>query len=88
MVCFYTNGLQVVEEHFPGKPKSRGTKMFGIGMPELIIILAIIMLIFGAGKLPEVGDSLGKAIRGFKNAVENPEKDDNDADVKKIDNIK
>ena len=36
--------------------------MFGIGMPELMIILVIILLIFGAGKLPELGDFLGKAI--------------------------
>jgi len=48
--------------------------MFGIGMPELFIILVIILMIFGAGKLPELGDSLGKAIKGFKKAVEEPEK--------------
>lgn len=48
--------------------------MFGIGMPELIIILVIAMLIFGAGKLPDVGSALGQAIRGFKKAVEEPDK--------------
>lgn len=42
--------------------------MFGIGMPELIIILVIILIIFGAGKLPEIGESLGKGIKGFKKA--------------------
>ncbi|MFH2011281.1 MAG: twin-arginine translocase TatA/TatE family subunit [Pseudomonadota bacterium] len=43
--------------------------MFGIGMPELILILIIIMIIFGAGKLPEIGSGLGKAIRNFKKAT-------------------
>lgn len=58
-------------------------------MPELVIILLIIMLIFGAGKLPELGNSLGKAIKGFKKAVEDPDKesDDNSA-VKEIEDAK
>lgn len=43
--------------------------MFGIGMPELIIILVIILIIFGAGKLPEIGSGVGKAIRNFKGAT-------------------
>lgn len=42
--------------------------MFGIGMPELIVILVIILLIFGAAKLPEIGKALGKAIKEFKKA--------------------
>ena len=42
--------------------------MFGIGMPELLIILVIILIIFGAGKLPEIGGALGKSIRNFKKA--------------------
>jgi sec-independent protein translocase protein TatA len=41
----------------------------GLGMPELIIILVIILIIFGAGKLPQIGDGMGKAIRNFKNAT-------------------
>jgi sec-independent protein translocase protein TatA len=40
--------------------------MFGLGMPELILILLIILVIFGAGKLPEVGGALGKGIRNFR----------------------
>ncbi len=47
--------------------------MFGLGMPELLIILVIALLVFGAGRLPEVGSSLGKAIRGFKESSEKRE---------------
>jgi len=47
--------------------------MFGLGMPELLVILVIALLVFGAGRLPEIGSSLGKAIRGFKAASEKQE---------------
>lgn len=40
-----------------------------IGMTELVVILFIVFIIFGAGKLPEIGTGLGKAIRGFKKAT-------------------
>jgi sec-independent protein translocase protein TatA len=43
--------------------------MFGIGMPELIIILVIILIIFGAGKLPEIGSGIGRGIKNFKTAT-------------------
>jgi sec-independent protein translocase protein TatA len=47
--------------------------MFGLGMPELLVIMVIAVLIFGAGKLPDVANSMGKAIRSFKKAMVEPE---------------
>ena len=47
--------------------------MFGIGVPELVIILVIILIIFGAGRLPEIGSGIGKAIRNFKGATKDVE---------------
>lgn len=44
--------------------------MFGLGMSELLIILVIVMVIFGAGKLPELGGALGKGIKNFRRAAE------------------
>lgn len=43
--------------------------MFGLGIPELLIILVIIMIIFGAGKLPQIGSAFGKGINNFKKSV-------------------
>ena len=43
--------------------------MFGLGATELVIILAIVVLLFGARRLPEIGSGLGRAIRGFKEGV-------------------
>ncbi|MBW6485817.1 MAG: twin-arginine translocase TatA/TatE family subunit [Syntrophobacterales bacterium] len=64
--------------------------MFGIGMPELLVILVIILIIFGAGKLPEIGSALGKTIRNFKKSSNEPneidvtpKKEDNKSDDKK-----
>ncbi|MBS0150236.1 MAG: twin-arginine translocase TatA/TatE family subunit [Nitrospira sp.] len=48
--------------------------MFGsLGFTELILILMIVLIIFGAGKLPQLGEGLGKAIKGFKKSVHEAE---------------
>ncbi len=47
--------------------------MFGIGMPELLVILVIILIIFGAGKLPEIGAGIGKGIKNFRKATKEPD---------------
>ncbi len=47
--------------------------MFGLGMPELLVVLVIALLVFGANRLPEIGSSLGKAIRGFRQSSERRE---------------
>ena len=44
--------------------------MFGLGFPELLIILVIILVIFGAGKLPQVGEALGKGLNKFRGAMD------------------
>ena len=44
--------------------------MFGFGMPELVVIGGVLLLVFGPSKLPQLGASLGGAIRGFKKAAE------------------
>ena len=46
-----------------------------IGLPELLIVLAIVILIFGANRLPELGRGIGKGIRNFKDATKNGNKD-------------
>lgn len=51
--------------------------MFGLGTQEMLLILVVAVLIFGVGKLPQIGESMGKAIRNFKNAA----KDDDAIDI-------
>jgi sec-independent protein translocase protein TatA len=46
--------------------------MFGLGLPEIIIILVIVLIVFGVGKLPQIGSGLGRAIRGFKRGMSEP----------------
>jgi len=57
--------------------------MFGIGMPELLVILVIILIIFGAGKLPEIGSALGRGIKNFKKATREPNEIDITPDSEK-----
>lgn len=55
--------------------------MFGLGIPEVVIIIIVAILIFGPKKLPELGNALGKSLRGFKDEISNkPEDDDNEKD--------
>ncbi|MBI3784274.1 MAG: twin-arginine translocase TatA/TatE family subunit [Deltaproteobacteria bacterium] len=54
--------------------------MFGLGVPELVIILIVALIVFGPGKLPEIGSALGRGIRDFKKSFEGA-----DEDVKKVD---
>jgi sec-independent protein translocase protein TatA len=59
--------------------------MFGLGFQEILLILIVALLIFGAGRLPEIGRSLGKALREFKKGMndlgeEDPDKKDGGKD--------
>jgi sec-independent protein translocase protein TatA len=47
----------------------RRIDMFGLGLPELLVILVILLLVFGASRLGDIGSGLGKAIRGFRDSV-------------------
>ena len=60
--------------------------MFGFGMPELIVILVIVLVVFGAGRLPEIGSALGKSIKNFKRASDG--KDEIEIKAKKEDDAK
>ena len=57
--------------------------MFGLGVPELMVILVIALVIFGPSKLPQIGSGLGKAIRDFKKGVTDSEDDEATKDRKK-----
>jgi sec-independent protein translocase protein TatA len=57
--------------------------MFGLGVPELMVILVIALVIFGPSKLPQIGSGLGKAIRDFKKGVTESGDDEPAKDAKK-----
>ena len=59
--------------------------MFGLGTTELIIILVLALIIFGAGKLPQVGGALGKGLRNFKDGVKDGEEEKSEKDPDQID---
>ena len=59
--------------------------MFGLGMPELLVIMVIVLIIFGAGKLPEIGGAIGKGIKNFKKSMRDSDDIDVTPDNKKID---
>ena len=52
--------------------------MFGLGTTEMMIILVLVLIIFGAGKLPQVGGALGKGLREFKNGVSSADKSEDE----------
>ena len=54
---------------------------FGIGVPELLIVLVIALIVLGPKKLPEVGRSLGSGMREFKDSISGAKRDDDDDDV-------
>jgi sec-independent protein translocase protein TatA len=58
--------------------------MFGLGTQELLIILVLVMIIFGAGKLPQVGGALGKGLRNFKKGMNDTVEDIEEAQVEEI----
>ncbi len=62
--------------------------MFGIGVPELIVILVIVLIIFGAGKLPEIGSAIGKGIKNFKKSVRESDENDKTSERKSLDEKK
>ena len=63
--------------------------MFGLGTTELIIILVLVLVIFGAGKLPQVGGALGKGLRNFKDGVKDIDEEEQDPEkIEEKDNDK
>ena len=57
--------------------------MFNLGLPELLVILIVALLVFGAARLPEIGRSLGKALHEFKKGMQGDEQDSSPDNTKK-----
>lgn len=57
--------------------------MFGLGLPEVMVVLVIALVLFGPSKLPSLGKSLGEAIRGFKKGLEQEPAEEIKAEEKK-----
>ncbi len=62
--------------------------MFGLGLPELLLIFLIVLVVFGASKLPQIGEGLGKGIKNFKKAIQEGEQEDSSKDSSKKDTPK
>ena len=58
--------------------------MFGIGLPEMTIVLVIVLVVFGASKLPALGTGMGKSIQNFKKAVTASDQTSNEKEAQKI----
>jgi sec-independent protein translocase protein TatA len=52
--------------------------MFGLGIPEMVIIGVVAVLVFGPKRIPELGNALGKTLRGFKEEIDKPSEDEDD----------
>ncbi|NPA49667.1 MAG: twin-arginine translocase TatA/TatE family subunit [Thermodesulfobacteria bacterium] len=57
--------------------------MFGLGLPELVVILVIVVVLFGASRLPQIGEGLGKGIKNFRKAVKEGEEKEEKKEVEK-----
>ena len=62
--------------------------MFGWGPSEIILILVLVLVVFGAGKLPEIGGALGKGLRSFKDAVEGEPDEEHVQAAKQVEVVK
>jgi sec-independent protein translocase protein TatA len=58
--------------------------MFGIGLPEMTIVLVIVLVVFGAAKLPALGTGMGKSIQNFKKAVTGSDQTSNEKATQQI----